>query len=208
MPLRLHVSTLFVLLTLRPYTLSILAWITWIAMVALHELGHGLLARREGGRVIELAVHGLGGECSYAGVSSQEGLERVAWGGVLAQSLLLVSVLALRWAGVAVPPEVVHVAVTVNLWSIAFNLLPIAPLDGALAWALPVRWWRRARARRAAARREAAQRAADAEDKKKKLAELEQRAAKLEAADHVTDTREADELLARVLKLPTDSDKR
>lgn len=188
MPLRIHASTLFVLLTLRPYTLSIAAWLTWIAMVALHELGHGWLVRREGGRVHELIVHGLGGECSYYGVETREGHERVAWGGVLAQSLLLVAALIARGARLPIDPAITHVAVWVNLSSIVFNLLPIAPLDGSKAWPLLGRWWRRWRARRAKDKR--------VERERKAL--LESNARLLDATDHVHDTREADEVIARV----------
>jgi len=200
MPVRVHVSVLFVLLMLRPYVLSPLAWLTWIAMVVLHELGHGLLVRREGGRVIELAVHGLGGECSYEGVRSEEGLERVAWGGVLAQGLLLLVVSALLALRVAVPAPVAHVAIGVNLWSIVFNLVPIAPLDGARAWPLLARWWRRARRKRAEKQQAKERRAREAK-------QLEQRSAELDELDRVTDTREADEIIARVTGITTDSDR-
>lgn len=194
MPLRLHASTLLVLLTLRPYSLSIAAWLTWIVMVALHELGHGWLVRREGGRVIELIVHGLGGECSYHGVETREGHERVAWGGVLAQSLLLVAALIARAARAPVDPAILHVAVWVNLSSIAFNLLPIAPLDGARAWPLLGRWWRRWRARRAKAKQRAREREAL----------IASNAKLLDATDHVHDTREADEVIARVTGIHTE----
>ncbi|MBL8680752.1 MAG: hypothetical protein JNK05_16350 [Myxococcales bacterium] len=200
MPLRIHVSTLVVLLMLRPYTFSLLAWLTWIAMVALHEVGHGVLVRREGGRVVELAVHGLGGECSYVGVRSQEGVERVAWGGVLAQALLFVVVGALYLARVPIPAPVVHVALGVNLSSIVFNLIPIAPLDGAYAWPLLGRWWRRARQRRATAAR--AKQRAEQQDK-----QLTARDAALDDLRDVRDTREADEVIARVTGIPTDADR-
>lgn len=200
MPLRIHVSALVVFLMLRPYTFSLLAWLTWIAMVALHEVGHGVLVRREGGRVVELAVHGLGGECSYVGVRSQEGIERVAWGGVLAQSLLLLVVGALYLLRVAVPAPVLHVAISVNLSSILFNLIPIAPLDGAHAWPLLARWWRRARQRRATAARAK-------ERKQEQAKQLTQRDAALDQLHDVKDTRQADELIARVTGIPTDVDR-
>ena len=200
MPLRIHISVLFVLLMLRPYVLSPLAWVTWIAMVALHEVGHGLLVRREGGRVTELAVHGLGGECSFEGVRSQEGLERVAWGGVLAQSALLVTAMTLAWLRVAVNAPVLHVAVSVNLWSIFFNLIPIAPLDGALGWPLLARWWRRAKRRREEKKKERLRR--EQVDK-----QLSMRDAALDDLRDVKDTRQADELIAKVTGITTDADR-
>jgi Zn-dependent protease len=200
MPVRVHVSVLFVLLMLRPYVLSPLAWLTWIVMVILHEVGHGLLVRREGGRVIELAVHGLGGECSYEGVNSKEGLERVAWGGVLAQTVLLLVVSTLLAFRVAVPGSIAHVAIGVNLWSIVFNLVPIAPLDGARAWPLLARWWRRAARKRSEKRRAK-------ERRERQTKELEQRNAKLDELDKVTHTRDADEIIARVTGISSDSDR-
>lgn len=202
MPVRIHVSALFVLLVLRPYVLSPLAWLTWIAMVVLHEVGHGLLVRREGGRVIELAVHGLGGECSYTGVRTQAGLERVAWGGVLAQSLLLVTVVALLLLGVAVPAPVAHVAIGVNASSIVFNLVPIAPLDGALAWPLLGRWWRRFKRRRA----EKKARALRDKQQEKQLAAGNGKLDALDALDDVKDTRQADEIIARVTGITPDDE--
>jgi Zn-dependent protease len=199
MPLRIHVSTLFVLLALRSHVRSPLAWLTWLAMVALHEIGHGALARREGGRVVELVVHGLGGECRYVGVRTREGQERVAWGGVLAQALLAIAALLALWANAPVPAAVTHVALTLNAWSILFNLLPIAPLDGALAWSYLARLWRRARAKiaRLASRREEPSRI-----------EAPKEPASPEEIDRVTDTREADALIHRVLGISTEERER
>jgi stage IV sporulation protein FB len=202
MPLRIHASVLFVAFTLRAYVTAPLAWATWLVMIAMHELGHGILVRRAGGRVNELIVHGLGGECGYEGVRSEESVERIAWGGVLGQLALLATTALLVAMGVAVPPEVRAVAIHLNAWLIVVNLVPIEPLDGAKAWALLGRWWRRARQRRVERARQAERDETRAIQRESEQARVEKKTAALHETDALPHTRDADEVIAKVLRIP------
>lgn len=124
-------------------------WVGFVTLVLFHELGHAAMVRLVGARVGNIDVHGLGGSCSWYGNPSALGRAWIAWGGVLAQAVLLG--VAYLWLAVR-PPHSVFAAQLLaaytftNLWLIAINLMPIPPLDGAEAWALPGllrQWWRR-----------------------------------------------------------------
>ena len=121
------------------FSLSPLVWISFFLLVLVHELGHAACVRLYGYQVTSIEVNGLGGRCAWAGDPTAREAAVVAWGGVAAQGLLLVATLIviavlgpMPWflAGVA------HVFTSVNAWLILVNLIPIPPLDGALAWTL------------------------------------------------------------------------
>jgi len=112
------------------------AWAGFILLILVHELGHAFLAMRYRLRVRGIDVHGLGGQCRYEGGGTRRQHIVIAWGGVLAQAVvLLLAVTVLR--PVSTTPftqELAETFVGTNVWLIALNLLPIPPLDGATAW--------------------------------------------------------------------------
>lgn len=115
-------------------------WVGFVLIVLLHELGHAVLVWRGGLRVTSIDVHGLGGLCRYEGATTERWRSVIAWGGVAAQSIVLVvTLLATRFlppAHDAFTAELVAVLLWTNVWMILFNLVPIPPLDGAEAWKL------------------------------------------------------------------------
>lgn len=125
-----------------------------LILILAHELGHAFLVRACGLRATEIRLHWLGGECHYDPAWGTE-LHRaiIAWGGVVAQALLLWLTLRIGsayqlstglWAELAVP------LVAVNLGMIVLNLIPMRGLDGEHAWSLfPLlyRLWRTRRRR-------------------------------------------------------------
>jgi Zn-dependent protease len=116
------------------------AWLGFVLIILLHEIGHALLVMRYGLGVTSIDLHAYGGATRWSGAASEHQRSVIAWGGVLAQAALLV-VTALV-VGVVGPPrtffgaELVYVFITTNLWLMALNLLPFPPLDGAQAWKL------------------------------------------------------------------------
>jgi len=56
--------------------------------VTIHELGHAFLVRRRGLRALAIQIHGLGGVCQHESGSLYDNAI-IAWGGVLAQALVL-----------------------------------------------------------------------------------------------------------------------
>jgi stage IV sporulation protein FB len=131
-------------------------WLGFFLLVLIHELGHAVLVKRYGHRIVSIDIHGLGGACRWSGEPTAIDRARIAWGGVLAQAVAYV----IAWATLhlAGPPESVFVSElasafsATNVWLIAINLIPIAPLDGAEAWKLPGLLAARRRTRGGAAR--------------------------------------------------------
>lgn len=106
-------------------------------VVLAHELGHAVLARWRGLHVLEIAVHGLGGHCRHSsGSALDESI--VAWGGVLAQAIVLAFTLPLyrltpHWTFLG---SLLYGLTIPNVLMIVSNLVPRPPLDGAKAWQL------------------------------------------------------------------------
>lgn len=113
-------------------------------LMLIHELGHAALMRRFGVRVTGVLLHAAGGECKGFGAPTPLQQSLIAWGGVLAQGMLwaLVAVFSVRPRDGFVH-DLLWVFTVANPVVIALNLLPIRPLDGALAWRLPLLLGRR-----------------------------------------------------------------
>lgn len=137
-PIRLHWTTPLGALLFSGFRYAPGAWAGFVAIVLAHEIGHALLALRHRVRVLGIDVHALGGQCRLADGATRRERIVIAWGGVLAQALVLVlAVLVLRpAASTPFTMELAETLVGTNLWLIALNLVPVAPLDGALAWQL------------------------------------------------------------------------
>lgn len=153
-PIRIHWSTPIGMLVFGRFAFVPGFWVGYLLLVGLHEAGHALLARRMGLEARSIEIHALGGQCRFGGASISPWQHAVvAWGGVLAQAVLLGIALTVSLSGL-LPPiafahELMSALVYTNLWLIALNLLPLPPLDGAQAWRL-LPLWRERRARRAA----------------------------------------------------------
>lgn len=151
-PIRLHWSIPLGALFFGRFEIVPGFWLGFVVLVLIHELGHAFLARRRRLAVFEVNVHGLGGECVHRRGSPYDDAI-VAWGGVLAQLLVLyVPTRLLIELGVvtvdsAFVAQLVSALLWTNLWLVAINLLPIPPLDGAKAWQLPKLWWERRKRR-------------------------------------------------------------
>lgn len=148
-PLRLHWSLLLGLLLFGGARFAPAAWLSFVVIVLLHELGHAAFVRVLRHRVLSIDVTGFGGLCRWSGAASQLERSLIAWGGVLAQAVLLVVAVGLGllglWAAVPYGAQLGHAFIWTNLWILLLNLLPFPPLDGADAWRLLPELWRRRR---------------------------------------------------------------
>lgn len=150
-PIRLHASAPIGLFVFSGFRFLPEWWACSLALVLLHELGHALVVRMVGARATEVMLTGYGGHCAWEGEVSPLGRAAIACGGVGAQLVLLAVALTLDALGLV--PEgraaatVLGAATMSNAWLIGVNLLPIAPLDGAEAWAFPYRLGQLARRR-------------------------------------------------------------
>lgn len=127
------------------YGLGLLSALLLFASILLHELGHAVVARRNGVEIEEIDLWLLGGVARMAGYPKTAGAElRFAIAGpavtlVIAAAFGAVD-LALPGSAPASLKAVVEYQAFVNLAILAFNLLPAFPLDGgrvarALIWA-------------------------------------------------------------------------
>ena len=137
-PIRVHWSTPLGLIVLSGFAFAPGAWLMLALLVLVHELGHATISWKLGYSVERIDINAFGGSCECSGDLTRYEAALIAWGGVLAQAMVLVLAVALSWAGMA--PPFAHVLIASNAWLIAVNLLPIPGLDGALAWHLPIAW--------------------------------------------------------------------
>lgn len=146
-PIRAHWSLPIVALLMGGLRFAPGAWIAWILVVMLHEMGHAFWALRYQMDVKEILLHGLGGHCAYVGSPSPRQRSVVAWGGVMAQAIAIAIALPLS---MLVPArsefvmDLYDVLIGRNLMVALLNLVPIPPLDGAEAWKLVPMLLRRA----------------------------------------------------------------
>lgn len=114
--------------------------LAFVFLFAAHELGHAILVRRFGGTVVAVELSGVVGFCRWQGKVSRHEATLIAWGGILAQFAVLAAALfVLRlFPDVHRIQETKVVLVDLNIGMMFLNLVPMHPLDGALAWyALP-----------------------------------------------------------------------
>ncbi len=140
-PIRLHWSTALGAFFFGGLRFVPAFWLAFVVLVLVHEFGHALFAQRLGHRALAVDVTGFGGLCHWdARRASALDHYVVAWGGVVAQLLLLL--LTATYSAIAGPPtsvieaQIVSAFIGTNLWLIGLNLIPVAPLDGARAWKL------------------------------------------------------------------------
>jgi Zn-dependent protease/predicted transcriptional regulator len=112
--------------------MAVVASLLFLASIALHELGHSWVARREGIEVDSITLWLFGGVSQLKGRFASPGAEfRVAVSGPLVSIVLGVIFVLIAVAGL--PSAVDGVAAWlgyINLILAAFNLLPASPLDG------------------------------------------------------------------------------
>lgn len=126
------------LLTMRPFSPA--AWLAFVVVILVHEVGHAVVVRWCGGTVHAINVTGVGGTCWWSGRVSPLRRAAIAWGGVGAQLLLAVAtIVALPYVGrpetsSSALVDVAYVLTVSNVLMALVNLVPIAPLDGAEAW--------------------------------------------------------------------------
>lgn len=142
-PLRVHLATPVGLFVFTGFSFNPLLWAGFVVIILIHELGHALLVRRYRLSVVSVDLNGIGGVCRYSGRPTEVQESVIAWGGVLAQGVLMaITEVVGRIAGLRGQTFVAQVAemlVASNFYLMVLNLVPLPPFDGAKAWAL-FRW--------------------------------------------------------------------
>lgn len=73
-PVRVHWSVLIGLVLFGGFRPG--AWIGFLVVILAHELGHAVLVRRSGLRVVAVSLHAFGGECQWLGQPTSLPVER------------------------------------------------------------------------------------------------------------------------------------
>lgn len=138
---RLHWTAIVGAFVFNGFRFDPIRIVCFAGLVLLHEVGHAPVVRACGATPIVIQLTGIGGYCSWRGQVSKIGRAAIAWGGVWAQTVLLI--LALVYQQFADPTpgpamEVMWALTYSNAWLIAVNLIPVEPLDGRQAWPLPL----------------------------------------------------------------------
>jgi len=126
----------------------------FILLMAVHEAGHAIVARRRHVHVRAIRLYVLHGQCEHDLPEYELDHILIAWGGVLAQAVLLLAALLLSYLLSHFAPHVNYllqpmlaVFIPVNCFIAILNLLPIKRLDGYLAWHIVPIFWRALRSR-------------------------------------------------------------
>ena len=122
-----------------------------IFVLTAHEFGHAVMARRRSTKVKGIKLYIFFGTCETETSYYEIDDVYIAWGGVLAQGLILIVSLLMNVVLIRFAPDLQYelkplfnVLIYYNVFWILLNLLPVAPLDGHRAWRL-IPLWRGAR---------------------------------------------------------------
>jgi stage IV sporulation protein FB len=112
----------------------------YLAILLIHESGHLMVARRRGYDALSIALYPVFGLARFERPASRFDRGLIAWGGVLAQTSVAVPIVLCVQVFGYTPWEPLNAALAVlgavSLGTAAFNLLPVRPLDGSVAWDL------------------------------------------------------------------------
>ena len=126
------------------------AFVCFFFLMLIHELGHAAMAKWRRVPVLGIEMYIMHGLCRHEVPHRESDAIWIAWGGVAAQAVVLlmavsVSELLERVAFLtyldALPA--LHVLISTNLFLIVMNLVPVPPLDGAIAWRVVPKIWAR-----------------------------------------------------------------
>lgn len=112
----------------------------YYGVILLHECGHMVAAQRKGCWVASIDVYPIWGVTHFSEPSSRSDLGVIAWSGVLAQAVVAVPVVVLVEIFGYTRFQPINALLVIfgffSLSTAAFNLIPVRPLDGAIAWRL------------------------------------------------------------------------
>ncbi len=128
-PIRLHVSLLIAVLVL-----SLVSGLSFLAIlilaigifgsIALHELGHSVVARAKGGYIHEIVLYPFGGAAKISNIPKRPVDEiLVALAGPAVSLLLAIVFRLINW-------DLMQFLSYVNAMLFFFNILPVFPMDG------------------------------------------------------------------------------
>jgi len=118
----------------------LVALVSYYGVILLHECGHMVAAQRKGCRVNWIRLYPILGLVCFEQPYSQYDRAVIAWAGIVAQSLVAIPIVV--WLSIFGYSRFDALNVGLGIWgymSLGFamlNVIPVPPLDGALAWKL------------------------------------------------------------------------
>jgi Zn-dependent protease len=144
-PVHVHWSVAVVVLALLAtasddWLIGVVAVLSYLAIIVIHEMGHAYFARRVGTRPTKITIGFIHGLCYYEDVYDARDEAIIAWGGVIAQATVgvpLVLLNAFFGFGNMDPfgPVIAYLGYFSLIFAV-FNLIPAPGLDGGKAWKL------------------------------------------------------------------------
>lgn len=120
--------------------LSCVVLLSYYGVILIHECGHMVAAQRKGCAVWSIELYPLWGITRFSEPYSSRDHCIIAWGGVTAQALIGIPPVAWVEMFGFTHYEPANAALAIlgffSLSMVVFNLLPVRPLDGAVAWRL------------------------------------------------------------------------
>jgi Zn-dependent protease len=160
-PVYVHWSVFIVvaglgLLSLKSPIYAALTIGCYFAVIAIHEIGHALVARRLGYDVLAIHISIIHGVCVLEEPETEWEAVLISWGGVVAQVCVAAAVLVVAKIVDGLDLPYFGVAVVflgyLNLMIAFVNLAPGPGMDGETAWRIVPLSWRQWRANRTARR--------------------------------------------------------
>lgn len=136
----LLIAAVILFSAVRQPMVSLMGLSAYIGVLLIHECGHLIAAQRRGCHVFGIELYPIYGITRFQTPWSRYDHCLIAWGGVLAQ--LIVAVPLILWVvvfGYTSFDAINAVLAILGFFSLGialFNLLPLAPLDGSIAWGL------------------------------------------------------------------------
>jgi Zn-dependent protease len=146
------IGALILLGTLRKPLQTLVGLTGYLAILMVHESGHLIIARRRGYDALSIELYPVFGIARFERPRSRFDRDLIAWGGVLAQTIVSLPIALYVAAFGYTPWETLNSALVIlgaaSLCIAAFNLLPFRPLDGSVAWDLIPAFFERRRLQR------------------------------------------------------------
>lgn len=118
---------------------AVVSTAAYFAMLVIHEAGHATVARMRRCAVKEIVIYPIHGYCRFFPNSAEDHVF-IAWGGVIAQLVVALPIMIVTklFGGTHILALDAALAILGYLsFAIALlNLLPVRPLDGAIAWSV------------------------------------------------------------------------
>jgi stage IV sporulation protein FB len=145
------ICALILLGALRKPLQTLVGLTGYLAILIVHDSGHLIIARRRGYDALSIELYPVFGIARFERPRSRFDRALIAWGGVLAQTIVSLPIALYVAAFGYTPWETLNTALAIlgaaSLCIAAFNLLPFRPLDGSVAWDLIPAFFERRRLR-------------------------------------------------------------